>query len=184
MKLRLSALISAMALVALVASGSWASDVALTSVGQSPDAMMVKVVLKSLKITPDYEALMKDSDLDGQKVLIAVVGGSSKGLGAAGIDKDQEVARATALMEKAKADGMKVLVMHVGGPGRRGTLSDLFISAAVPFADGLIVVDRENTDMDGLFAKLVEGRIEILSADNVRGTKEPLESLLSSWGVN
>ncbi|SMG40255.1 DUF6305 family protein [Dethiosulfovibrio salsuginis] len=184
MKLRVSALISALALVVAVASVSCAADVALTSIGQSPDAMMVKVVLKSLKITPDYEALMKATDLDGQKVLIAVVGGSSKGLGAAGIDKDQEVARSKALMEKAQADGMKILVMHVGGPGRRGTLSDLFISAAVPFSDALIVVDRDNTDMDGLFSKLVDGKVEILSAENVRGTKEPLGTVLSSWGVN
>lgn len=185
MKIRLSAFLSALAIASTLMAGvSFASDVALTSVGQSPDAMMVKVVLKSLKIVPDYEALMKAEDLSGQKVLIAVVGGSSKGLGAAGIDKDQEVARSKALLEKAKADNMKILVMHVGGPGRRGALSDLFISAAVPFADALIIVDKDNTDMDGLFSKLVEGKsIEILSADNVRGTKEPLESVLSSWGV-
>lgn len=187
MRLRFSALFSALALVVAMAGSSFASDasnVALTSVGQSPDAMMVKVVLKSLKVLPYYEPLMKADDLSGQKVLIAVVGGSSKGLGAAGIDKDQEVARAQALMEKAKADGMKILVMHVGGPGRRGTLSDLFISAAVPFADGLILVDKENTDSDGLFRKLLEGKsVEVLSSDNVRGTKEPLEKVLSSWGL-
>ncbi len=175
---------SLLMMATFLSCGAFASDVALTSVGQSPDAMMVKVVLKSLGVVPDYNALMKADGLSGHKVLIAVVGGSSKGLGAAGIDKDDEVARSKELLEKARAEGTKVLVMHVGGPGRRGTLSDLFISAAVPFCDSLILVDRVNTDMDGLFTRLTEGRaVEVLSAENVRGTKEPLEKILASWGV-
>lgn len=166
----------------VLCSSAFAADVALTSVGQSPDAMMVKVVLKTLKVKPDYNAVMKASDLSGQKVLIAVVGGSSKGLGAAGIDKDEEVARAKALFEKAKADGMKILVMHIGGSGRRGTLSDLFIESAVPYGEKLILVD--GADADGLFKKLTGDKgIEVLSAKNVRGTKEPLKNVLVEWGV-
>lgn len=170
-------------LLALVlCSSAFAADVALTSVGQSPDAMMVKVVLKTLKVKPDYNTVMKPEDLSGQKVLIAVVGGSSKGLGAAGIDKDEEVARGKSLFEKAKADGIKILVMHIGGSGRRGTLSDLFVESAVPYGEKLILVDGANAD--GLFTKLTEGKdIEILSAKNVRGTKEPLKTVLAEWGV-
>jgi len=174
----------AAAFMVIVTTGSFASaaDVALTSVGQSPDAMMVKVVLKSLSVKPDYDPLMKADDLSGHKVIIAVVGGSSKGLGAAGIDKDQEVSRAEALLDKAKADGVKVLVMHVGGPGRRGTLSDLFISAAVPYSDGLILVD--GADQDGLFESLLGDKpVEPEVVPNVRGTKAPLEKILASWEV-
>ena len=36
-----------------VAQVALASDVAVTSVGQSPDGMMVKVLMKKMKITPD-----------------------------------------------------------------------------------------------------------------------------------
>ncbi|MDY3869141.1 MAG: DUF6305 family protein [Pyramidobacter sp.] len=159
-----------------------AADVALTSIGQGPDAMMVKVVLRSLKVTPDFEALMKPEALTDQKVLIAVVGGSSKGLGAAGIDKEQEVVRTKALCDAAVAKGMKILIMHVGGEGRRGTLSDLFVNAAAPYGDAMIIVDGGNTD--GIFTKYAEAKnIEILTAANVKGCKEPLAKILSGWNV-
>lgn len=176
------------ALSCLCCLGLWSvaaageSNVALTSVGQSPDAMMVRVVLKSLKVKAEYNALMKASELGDAKVLVAVVGGSSKGLGAAGIDKDGEVARAKELLEAARTSGVKVLVMHVGGEGRRGTLSDLFIKSAVPFAESLIVVDGANDDE--LFTGLVaEQGIEVLTAPNVKSTKAPLEKVLTAWGA-
>lgn len=166
----------------LFSAPAFAADVALTSVGQSPDAMMVRVVMKGLSLEPDFNSLMKPEDLNDQKVLIAVLGGSSKGLGAAGIDKDDEVARAKALLEKAKANGKKILVMHVGGEGRRGTLSDLFIEAAAPYGDAMIVVDGGN--IDGIFTKIAEPKkLEILTAPNVKGTLEPLRTVLSGWGI-
>ena len=75
-----------MALMFLFLTGcAWAGNIALTSIGQSSDSMMVKVVLKKMKVTPDTDNLMKAEDLEGKDILIAVVGGSSKGLGAAGI---------------------------------------------------------------------------------------------------
>ena len=174
----------ALALVAVLAlsTSAFAADVALTSIGQGPDAMMVKVVLRSLKITPDFEALMKPEALGSQKVLIAVVGGSSKGLGAAGIDKEQEVVRAKALCDAAAGKGMKILIMHVGGEGRRGTLSDLFINAAAPYGDAMIIVDGGNTD--GIFTKIAEAKkLEILTAPNVKGCKDPLAKVLAGWNI-
>ncbi len=71
-------LILGMCLLFSASSAAMAADVALTSVGQSPDAMMVMVVLKNLKVETDFDALMKPEDVAGHKVLIAVVGGSSK----------------------------------------------------------------------------------------------------------
>ncbi len=161
---------------------AFAADVALTSVGQSPDAMMIRVVLRNMGINHVYDSLMKPEDLSDQKVLVAVVGGSSKGLGAAGIDKEQEKDRAMRLIETARQKGMKVLVMHVGGAGRRGQLSDLFIEAVVPLADALIVVEGGNED--GLFYRLIEGKdIPMHGADSVKGTNIPLEKVLTGWGV-
>ncbi len=180
--MKLRRLMVAVAAVLALSSSAWAAGVALTSVGQSPDAMMVRVVMRSLKIEPDFDALMAADGLTDQKVLIAVVGGSSKGLGAAGINQDQELARVKALCDAAVAKGMKILVMHVGGEGRRGTLSDLFITEAVPYGDRLIVVDGGNDD--GLFNGLAKDKTaEILTAPNVRGTQEALQTILSDWGV-
>ncbi|NLL36454.1 MAG: hypothetical protein GX256_02895 [Fretibacterium sp.] len=166
----------------LTAGAASAADVTLTSVGQSPDAMMVRVVMKGLNLVPDYQPLLKAEDLKDCKVLVAVVGGSSKGLGAAGIDKDDELARAKGLLEKAKAGGSKILVMHVGGEGRRGTLSDLFIESVAPFANSMIIVD--GGDNDGIFKRIAEPtNTPILSAPNVKGTAEPLKTVLTEWGV-
>lgn len=173
---------SAMIAVFTLATAACAADVALTSIGQGPDAMMVKVVMRALKVVPDYDALMRPEALQNQKVLVAVVGGSSKGLGAAGIDKEEEVARAKALLDAAAKKGVKVLIMHVGGEGRRGTLSDLFINAAAPYADGMIVVDGGNSD--GVFDKYADERkIVIQTAPNVKGTKEPLGKILADWNA-
>ena len=163
------------------ASSALAADVALTSVGQSPDAVMVKVVMKKIKVEPEYDALMKPAALGSQKVLVAVVGGSSKGLGAAGVNADQEKARAVSLIEGAKKKGMKILVMHVGGEGRRGTLTDLFINAAVPFADQVILVKGGNND--GLFTKLAKKGVAITEVPTVSGVQAPMEQALKDWKV-
>ena len=159
-----------------------AADVVLTPFGQSPDAMMVRVVLKKLGIDGRLEKILQADGLQDEKVLITVVAGSSKGLGEAGIDKDAEIDRMKAVTDAAKAKGMKVLVMHIGGKGRRGTLTDVFIVEAVPMADKLIVV--EGGDYDGLFTGLVEGTdLEIIPAPSVRETTEPLKQVLTEWGV-
>ncbi len=179
-KLRL--FFTVLVLTLAVAAAAQAGEVALTSVGQSSDAMMVRVLMKSLKIVPDYDAVMKPEALSGQKVLIAVVGGSSKGLGAAGINKEDEVKRANALLKAAKQKKMKVIIMHIGGEGRRGTLSDLFISEAVPMGDMLILVDGANKD--GLFDKLTKAKkIPVKTAASVTAAKEPLKAALDAYGV-
>lgn len=180
--MKVRSLVIAVAAVLCLSACAMAADVALTPVGQSPDGMMVRVILKSLKLDADYEALLKADDLKDQKALIAVVGASSKGMGAAGIDQEGELARAEALCKAAAAKKMKVLVMHVGGTGRRGGSSNKFIETAGAYADGFIVVDGGNED--GFFDKLAEGRkVKLLTAPNVKGTKEPLQTILKDWGL-
>ncbi len=175
--------LSCLALPGVFSADASEGGLLLTSVGQSPDATMIRVVLRKMKIDADNQPLLKADELAGGKILVAVVGGSSKGLGAAGIDKDQENERVGGLLEAAKKSGMKILVMHVGGEGRRGALSDAFIETSVPYADALIVVDGGNED--GLFDRLIEGKgVSLLTAPNVSGTAEPLKAVLSGWGVS
>ena len=159
-----------------------ADGVVLTPFGQSPDAMMVRVVLKKLGIDGRLDKMLEADGLQGEEVLITVVAGSSKGLGEAGIDKDAEISRMKSVAEAARNAGMKTLVMHIGGKGRRGTLTDLFIIEAVPMADRLLVV--EGGDYDGLFTRLSkEAGVEMIPAPSVRETSEPLEAILTEWGV-
>jgi hypothetical protein len=174
-------ILGTLAALLLLAGSAFAAEVALTSVGQSPDGTMVQVVMKRLKISMEYDKLMEPGALTDEKVLIAVVGGSSKGLGAAGIDKDQELVRALALLDAAKAKGMKILVMHVGGEGRRGQLSDLFIEAVTPRGDAIILV--QGADNDGIFTNLAGEGVEIYTAESVKKTTDPLKEVLTSWGV-
>ena len=164
-----------------VAQVALASDVAVTSVGQSPDGMMVKVLMKKMKITPDYDAMMKPEALTNQKVLIAVIGGSSKGLGAAGIDKNQEKERSLALINAAKKKKMKILIMHVGGEGRRGALTDLFVEAATPLGDRVIIVKGGN--LDGIFTKSKAKTAKLIEVENIQATVTPLEQAFKEWGV-
>lgn len=182
MKNCLIRIIQSCALLIAFSATTFAADVVLTPFGQSPDAMMVKVVLKKLGVDGRLEKILQADGLQDEKVLITVVAGSSKGLGEAGIDKDAEIARMKAVAAAAKDKGMKVLVMHIGGKGRRGTLTDVFIVEAVPMADQLIVV--EGGDYDGLFTKLAkENGLEILPATSVRETGEPLKQVLADWDI-
>lgn len=126
----------------------------LTSVGQSADYQMVGVAMKNCGIAYTVNNIATADDLGEVKTLVLAIGGSSKGLGAAGIDADQELARVMALIEAAKAAEIKVLALHVGGEARRGELSDKFIAPAVAAADYCLAVAAG--DKDGFISKTAE----------------------------
>ncbi len=168
--------------VAVFSGTAFAADVAITSVGQTSDGMMIKVLMKKLNIRPEYDAVMPSGKLADQKVLIAVVGGSSKGLGAAGINRDEEKARGVKLLEDAKKKGIKVLVMHIGGDRRRGELTDVFIEAVAGLGDRLIIVKSGNAD--GIFTKNKAADAELVEVDTVQATLPPLEAAFKEWGVS
>jgi hypothetical protein len=146
----------------------------LTSVGQSADLEMVRVLMTRAKLDFRAASLAKASDITAaDKTLVVVVGGSSKGLGAAGISAEAELDRAKALIAKAKANKMTIIAMHIGGEGRRGALSDAFINYAIPEADYVIIV--ADADKDGLFTKLTgSAKIPLVKTEKITGTREPL----------
>lgn len=129
--------------------------VLLTSAGQSADYEMVKTMLDKNDIKCEKNSLATSADLDGVKTLMLAVGGSSKGLGAAGIDANGELERVTELVDGAKEKGIIVIAVHVGGEARRGELSDKFIAPSLEKADYAIVVADGDKDglMKGLAAK-------------------------------
>jgi hypothetical protein len=147
----------------------------LTSVGQSADVEMVKVLLDRAGVPYKADAKVAAAALapSGAKSLVLAIGGSSKGLGAAGISPDAELARAKAVIAEAKKDGMKIIGLHVGGEARRGELSDKFVQAAVPMCDYVIVVAEGNKD--GLFTKLcAASKIPMDTVDRITKAGEPL----------
>jgi len=99
-------------------------EVLITSVGQSPDARMVNVLATKYQLKVDYQQLAQP-DI---------------------INKEEELARASALIKEIKVRGVKLLVMHIGGEARRGVLSDSFVNEVVPYANHLIIVESGNKD--------------------------------------
>ena len=126
------------------------SPILVTSGGQSADYQMIATVMGKVGMDYTVNNLATSADLGDAKTLIVVVGGSSKGLGAAGIDADGELARVGELINGAKAAGLSVIAMHTGGEARRGELSDKFITPIFEQADYTIVVT--SGDADGLMA--------------------------------
>ena len=126
----------------------------ITSAGQSPDGLVVKVLLTDKQRGPlaDYKALAKPEDIAGAKTLIVAVGVSSKGLGSAGVNVEQEIARVRSLLETAKKNGMYVVLVHMGGTARRGAKSDEIAQLVAGYAHKIIVLAAGNDD--GFFDKL------------------------------
>ena len=131
------------------------SPILVTSGGQSADYQMIGTVMGKLGMDYEINNLATSADLGDAKTLIVVVGGSSKGLGAAGIDADGELARLEELMAGAKDGGLSIIAMHTGGEARRGDLSDKFITPVFEKADYAIVVSAG--DEDGLMSGICAG---------------------------
>ncbi len=128
----------------------------VTSGGQSADYQMIGTVMGKLGMDFTLNNLATSADLGNAKTLIVVVGGSSKGLGAAGIDADGELARVNELISGAKAKGLAIIVMHTGGAARRGDLSDKFIKPIFEQGDYAIVV--ASGDEDGLMSGICSSK--------------------------
>ena len=148
----------------------------LTSDGQSADVNVVQTLLKKCEIESDLNATVTADGLDGYKTLVLAIGGSSKGLGAAGVDENQELERVKSVIAKAKENGMTVIALHIGGSARRGTLSDKFIPDALQNADAAIIVAEG--DSDGMMKGIVtDANVPTAVVENQVGAMEPLKTL-------
>jgi len=180
---RLAAVLAVLVIACAPGLAADAKPILLTSIGQSAEASMIKQLCVRGKIPYELNALAKAEELAGgdkqprYSALVAVVGGSAKGLGAAGINKEQELERSVALLEKARSLRMSIIIMHVGGVERRGELSDAFIRAALPYAGHVILV--EAGDQDGLFEQVLAGKkAPISKVTRISDTLEPLRTAL------
>jgi len=132
----------------------------LTSCGQSPGPVMLKVFLQRLKLEYELNPLASAADLKGKtqagnafKTVIIVMGASLKGMGAAGISIEDELKRAAALITEARSLKIKVIGAHVEGMKRRSqgaaagdTTDEQSIDAVAPNSDILLVNKEGNSD--------------------------------------
>jgi hypothetical protein len=156
--------ISLIALIALIVSPRVTSaqnvmfeqPVLITSAGQSAEITIVSMVFRKLELQRTVDPHATATDLSGIKTLVLVPGFSSKGLGSAGVNREQEMERLKSLIAAAQTAGVKTLVLHLGGKARRGTQSDEFNRVAAVGAQQLIVV--KSGDEDQFFSKLAADR--------------------------
>jgi predicted small lipoprotein YifL len=149
----------------------------LTSVGQSADVEMVKAMLGNIGADVNTNNLATSADIGDAKTLILAIGGSSKGLGAAGIDADAEIERVTELLSAAEEGGLKIVAIHIGGEARRGDLSDKFIKPSFEKADYAIVV--ADGDKDGMMEGLAnDAGIPFVKIDAMTDTTAELEKII------
>ncbi|MFP4211416.1 MAG: DUF6305 family protein [Alkalispirochaeta sp.] len=155
-------------------SGFAGSPAMLTSVGQSADVEMIRVLMTRSRLDFTMDVLVEADELSDEfGTLVIVIGGSSKGLGAAGISADAEMERADALIDRARDLDMAIIAVHVGGEARRGALSDGFIELGVPASDYVIAV--EAGDKDGLISDLADDAdVPVTLVPRISGVGSPL----------
>jgi len=150
----------------------------VTSAGQSVDIKLAGVLLGRLQIEYTIVPAATSADLKEFKTLLFVPGYSSKGLGAAGVSREDEMGRVEELLAGATAAEMPILALHLGGKARRGVQSDDFNAIVVKGA-GLAIVVAQG-DEDGFFTKLCQEdgvRLEIV--ESMADTMKPLAEAIA-----
>jgi hypothetical protein len=142
--------------------------VLVTSCGQSPGPVKLKIFMKRLKLDHVYDlgatAELVRSAREAARPfgsVIIVTGASLKGMGAAGVSIAEEIARVEALIAVARSQSLTIIAAHIEGMARRsqgaaaGDSSDeMSIDAVCPKADLLMV--RKDGNADGRFSIISE----------------------------
>ena len=164
----------------------------ITSCGQSPGPTTIKVIMQRLKLDYDLDPLATPATLQAKakagtpyKSLIIVMGASLKGMGAAGISMDDELARAAALIAEARKLGIKIIGAHVEGMKRRAqgasagdTTDEQSIDAVAPNSNLLLVYKEGNSD--GRFTAIAKAKnIPLIEAEKMMDLVPALEKLYS-----
>ena len=139
--------------------------VLITSCGQCGGTNMVKVLFMRLKLQaepPVYEMKefataedLRKAKEDGIpfKSIIIVMGASLKGMGAAGIDIEDEIERTSQLIKEARTQGITIIGAHITGMKNRAqgaapgdNTDELSIDAVAPISDLLLINKGGNED--------------------------------------
>jgi hypothetical protein len=140
--------------------------VLVTSCGQSGGPTKFEIFLKKLKMDYVYNMQATAADLIAKsksgtpfKSIVIVTGSSLKGMGAAGVSINDEIARTKALIAEAKKQNIKVIGAHIGGVQNRAqgaapgdNTDEMSIDAVCPFSSLLIV--KKDGDEDGRFTTI------------------------------
>nr|MBN2278080.1 hypothetical protein [candidate division Zixibacteria bacterium] len=148
----------------------------ISSAGQSADMKLIEKLAGKEKLETKAVNMAQPSDLDGIKTLILVPGFSSKGLGAAGVSQNDEMARVEVLIKAAQEKKIDIVMVHIGGTARRKGQSDAFNKISAEASKQMIVVSQG--DEDKFFTNIAkEKNIPIEIVEKIIDTAEPLGKL-------
>jgi hypothetical protein len=130
--------------------------VLITPLGQNPDGLMIKVVLNKIGIKNDYLELASSEDLiHNYRSVVMAVGVSYKGLGATGINFNDEIARAKKLVCEALKKDCPIIFVYFGeNPGREKRTNQL-IKLIAPYSSYMII--KEDANQDKYFVETAQG---------------------------
>jgi len=123
-----------------------AGDVLITSIGQNPGGLMVKVVLNKMNVDFTYEPLIQGKDLEEYDYAILSVGCSQKGLCAADCSFDDELERTQELIAAIDKKGYPVILVHLGGKLKRDAKSNKLINQVAPISSHFVITEESNVD--------------------------------------
>lgn len=155
------------------------TPILITDVGQGNSSKLVEALIKR---AGDFEYTSESTatadQLEGIKTLIIGVGASSKGLGAAGLNADQEYERAKALLSAAKEKDIPVIGVHIGGVPRRGELSDRFNKQVLEGSS--VFVAWQGGNEDGFFTDAAkDSSVPLVITEGKRDVGSELTTLLT-----
>jgi len=159
-------------------SEKFEQPVLITSAGQSAEVQLANVLAKRAGLTANLIKTPSENDLEGIKTVALVIGASLKGLGAAGLDVEQEKLRVNQFIQSIEEKNLPIICLHLGGEARRGELSDELISYCIPYSKTVIVVKSGNHD--GLFSSLCEENdIPLIIVEKTADALTPLIKLFT-----
>lgn len=170
-----------------------ANPLLITNVGQGAESSMVNMLCKTGKISAVLNDTIKADELADSagkakySFVAVVVGYSGKGMGAAGVNLEQELARANAVLKKAQALKIPIIMMHIGGYERRGASSDPIIKDIFRYAEHAIFVSTgnyldavayENKKPDNLLNNSLPKGVTPKIVDKIGSIVAPLKEIL------
>ena len=123
-----------------------AGRVLITSIGQNPGGLMVKVVLNKMNVDFTYEPLIQSDELEEYDYAILSVGCSQKGLCAADCSFDDELKRTKDLIAAIDQKGYQVILVHLGGKLKRDDKSNKLINQVAPISSHFVITEESNVD--------------------------------------
>ena len=150
----------------------------ITSIGQNPGGLMVKVTLKDFDVNYIYSPQIEINELKDYQFTILSVGCSQKGLCSAETDFKKELKRTKELIEIMKEKDYPIIFVHLGGKLRRDVRSNKLIEEVAPYASDMVITKDSNED--GYFTKLSqEKEIPLHIIDNLSHLEDVFAEIFS-----